>query len=388
MKFKVLLDQGSQRSYVSEKVKNRLGLSVLGKEHLSINTFGNNKSKDSVLDKVSFELNNDKKQTFEILALCNKTICLPIMNNFLDASKERFSHLKGIKFADPGESGDDVDVLIGSDFYWSLVTGNVRKGKEGEPVAIETEFGWVLNGPVKDFTKANFLGAESQVNESGKAVSVNFQTHALFVEERESFEIDVDRFWDLETLGIREKEFSNYETFAKSSIYVNDSKRYETLLPFKENHEYLNDNYKVSEKRLKSLYVKLKKDPVLLKKYDDVFKEQMQTGIIEEAPELTKEGQFHYLPHHAVVRDDHETTKLRIVFDASAKAVDGPSLNDCLYKGPQLTPLIFDILLRFRTYFIALTADIEKAFLQISISPQHRDFVRFLWFEDVFADFY
>ena len=84
--------------------------------------------------------------------------------------------------------------------------------------------------------------------------------------------------------------------------------------------------------------------------------------------------------------EDKNTSKIRTVFDASARN-EGPSLNDCLYKGPQLTPLIFDILHRFRTYPVALTSDIEKAFLQISIEPMERNYLRFLWYDDVFSDF-
>ena len=117
--------------------------------------------------------------------------------------------------------------------------------------------------------------------------------------------------------------------------------------------------------------------------YDDVFKEQKELGIIEPANETGNSGETHYLPHHAVIRKNKQTSKVRIVFDASSK-VSGPSLNDCLHKGPQLTPLLFDILLRFRSFAVALTADIEKAFLQISIADD--DYLRFLWFDDVFKD--
>ena len=92
-------------------------------------------------------------------------------------------------------------------------------------------------------------------------------------------------------------------------------------------------------------------------------------------------GYVHYLPHRTVVRLDRDTTKVRVVYDASSK-VFGPSLNYCLHIGPSLNPLLFDILLRFRVREVALTADIEKAFLNIEIDPEHRDFVRFLWVED------
>ena len=70
--------------------------------------------------------------------------------------------------------------------------------------------------------------------------------------------------------------------------------------------------------------------------------------------------------HHPVFRKDKKTSKLRIVFNASAKE-NGPSLYEVLFKGPQLTPLIFDIIIRFRTYAIALTSDIEKSFHQLSV---------------------
>ena len=80
----------------------------------------------------------------------------------------------------------------------------------------------------------------------------------------------------------------------------------------------------------------------------------------------------HYLPHHAIIRKDKSTTKLRIIYDASVKT-EGPSLNDCLYAGPLFGQRILDILIRFRLHRIALIADIEKAFLIISVAEEDRD---------------
>ena len=77
----------------------------------------------------------------------------------------------------------------------------------------------------------------------------------------------------------------------------------------------------------------------------------------------------HYLPHHPMVRRDKDTTKLGVVYDAPARS-SGASLNDCLHAGPKFDQRIFDILLRFRIYPIAFIADIEKAFLMISLSPE------------------
>ena len=82
------------------------------------------------------------------------------------------------------------------------------------------------------------------------------------------------------------------------------------------------------------------------------------------------------------MRDEKATTKLRTVFDASAKANESRSLNDCLYPGPSLTATLFGVLLRFRIHNIAFIKDIEKAFLQIGLHPSHKDFARFLWFQE------
>ncbi|GFW33561.1 integrase catalytic domain-containing protein [Trichonephila clavipes] len=69
--------------------------------------------------------------------------------------------------------------------------------------------------------------------------------------------------------------------------------------------------------------------------------------------------------------------KIRALFDASARDKNRPSLNDCLNRGPYLIDLIPDIIDRFRLYPIGLSSDIEKAFLRLSIIPEHRDYLRF-----------
>ena len=66
--------------------------------------------------------------------------------------------------------------------------------------------------------------------------------------------------------------------------------------------------------------------------------------MIERVESCGDVGEVIYLPHRAVVRENKSTTKVRIVYDASAKN-KGPSLNECLYKGPCLNPLLYDILL-------------------------------------------
>ena len=63
--------------------------------------------------------------------------------------KNNFEFLKDLNLADSG-TVEEIDMLIDSDFYWSLVTEKVKMGKTGEPVAIKTKFGWVLNEPLNE----------------------------------------------------------------------------------------------------------------------------------------------------------------------------------------------------------------------------------------------
>ena len=113
--------------------------------------------------------------------------------------------------------------------------------------------------------------------------------------------------------------------------------------------------------------------------YDDIIKEQLDEGVIEPAPVETQ-GKVFYLPHKGVIKKSAETTKLRIVFDASAKETsDKPSLNECLHPGPPLQNQLWNILVRARFHPVLLTSDIQKAFLQVRIKEEERDALRFFW---------
>ena len=96
----------------------------------------------------------------------------------------------------------------------------------------------------------------------------------------------------------------------------------------------------------------------------------------------SEHDRVHYLPHHDVVRRDKTTSKFRIVHDLSVK-MKGPSLNDCLYTGPSFGQSIFDILLQSHFHQIALTRDMEKPFLMVSVQEKGRDSLRFLWIHNV-----
>lgn len=222
------------------------------------------------------------------------------------------------------------------------------------------------------------------IGEPEASLSTTLVTHVLGANftSTNHLEAQLKAFGDLESFGIEAKEISVSEQF-KSTIRFVDG-RYEVCLPWKDPDVSLADNYDLCLKRLRSLLRRLRKEPEMLRRYEAILMEQLEDGIIEEVEEVSMaDGQHvNYLPHHAVVRHDKETTKVRIVYDASARS-EGISLNDCLHVGTKFNRKIFDILVRFRTYKVALIGDIERAFLMVSVAKCDRDALRFLWVRDV-----
>ena len=198
---------------------------------------------------------------------------------------------------------------------------------------------------------------------------------------KDSLDSAVSQLWDLESLGIKASD-EVHESFESDISFIDG--RYSVKLPWKQGHEPLPSNYGNSLSRMKGQIRRLKREPEVLEEYDSIIKDQLSSGVIESVTELEGACKVHYLPHQAVFRKDAETTKLRIVYDASAKeGKNGTSLNDCLHTGPSLTPLLFEILVRFRENRVALVGDIVKAFLNISVDVNDRDCLRFLWVDDV-----
>ena len=95
------------------------------------------------------------------------------------------------------------------------------------------------------------------------------------------------------------------------------------------------------------------------------------------------QGRIHYIPHHAVVCTDKSATKVRVVYDASARGKNGTSLNNCLHKGLKFDQNIINILIRFRVHRVAFSAEIEKAFLMVEIDEEDRNVLRFLWVDNI-----
>ena len=131
--------------------------------------------------------------------------------------------------------------------------------------------------------------------------------------------------------------------------------------------------------RLQSTEKRLQKSPELAKAYSDVLETYQDKGCIRKVlPEEEKSDQVWYLPHFPILRPDKSTTKVRVVFDASAKCEE-VSLDDFLLQGPQLQNDLFTVLLRFRRDPVALMCDVKEMYLQIKLNPSDRPYHRFLW---------
>ena len=192
---------------------------------------------------------------------------------------------------------------------------------------------------------------------------------------------DFEHLCRLDVLGLADSVENDqnlvYDDFLEQLVR-SPSGYYELNLPWKANHAKLPINEAGSRRRLTSLVRKLTREGNY-DRYDDVIKEQLNQGIIEPGPNEAK-GKESYLPHKGVFKRSAETTKLRIVYDASAKETsDKPSLNECLHPGPPLQNQLWNVLVRARFHPILLTGDIERAFLHVCIKEEERDSLRFFW---------
>ena len=211
-------------------------------------------------------MKTNKGGTSEVTALVVTLICSHLASQPITASRESHEHLLGLELADSADGSDnlEVDVLIGSDWYWSLVTGRVIRGKTG-PTAVHTKVGWILSGPATKQVAVN--------------LTLSSPTHTLKVDTfkvEPSLDDQLQQFWELESLGIPSNETPVYEKFLQQIHF--DGHRYEVSLPSKENHPSLPDHYQLCCKRLENLLKKLRQTPHLLQEYDNIIRDQVDKG--------------------------------------------------------------------------------------------------------------
>jgi hypothetical protein len=246
-----------------------------------------------------------------------------------------YSHLDGIIMQDEDEKERlPVHLILGAGDYSKIKTASKpRIGSPGEPVAELTKFGWTIMSPGEEVNLNNML--LTQVHRD-----------------------DYEQLCRLDVLGLQDNATGD-----------------QIRLPWKGNHPPLPSNKTGSLRRLDSLVRKLEKQDII-EQYDEIIKGQIDEGIVEKADKEAQNREF-YLPHKAVIRESAETTKLRIVYDASARENESsPSLNECLETGPPLQNHLWRVLVRGRFHPVALAGDLKQAFLQVRIREEDRDVMR------------
>ena len=187
---RILLDSGSQRSYVTTALKERLKLAALKTETLNLNTFGDDRFTKQRCELVKLSLRG-KEDDVEIFALCFLKICSPLSTS-LDVS--RYPHLQGLDFADASVvdgSQQNIDILIGSDFHFEILTGEVARGDSG-PVAVNSKFGWVVSGPTLERGEMSDMSVANLVIEK-----IGSQNPYPDNENDNELSCALQRFWDI-----------------------------------------------------------------------------------------------------------------------------------------------------------------------------------------------
>ncbi|XP_066923479.1 uncharacterized protein [Clytia hemisphaerica] len=370
--LRLMFDTGSQQSYISKEARERLKLRTVGKKSVNIMSFGN-KTENLELDEVDLAVKNQKGTLSIYVRALVSDICLPLEDQVINLAQSKYKHLQDLKLADqnPDNLPLQIDVLIGSADYWNFIGQKQIRSPNG-PTAISSELGYVLSGPVE--------GGGKIKSSTTNVVSTHFM-RAVQTDRTEDKLTYLNKAYDTDwRKTLTEEDITVLQDFEKSTVF--EEGRYHVSLPFKENSEPLGDNYRTAKKRLQHLHEQFSKDKQLFADYEQIINEQRNLKVIEECENYSI-GTSHYLSHRGVIRTDKQTTPLRIVFDASCKSrVGGPSLNDVLYTGPTITAPLLDVLIKLRAHNFVISGDLEKAFWQIALFEEDKNFVRFLWFKD------
>ncbi|XP_068689246.1 uncharacterized protein [Montipora foliosa] len=151
MQVRLVFDSGSQRSYIANSLRSSLVLLCLRYENLVIKTFGAGSDQPKRCDVVQLCVSKAVGGlNLYVDAYDVPSICAPLSQQKIESAQASYEHFSSLELANSSTGGDGmpIDILIGSDFYWQFMTGEIRFGMYGGPVAINTHMGWVLSGPV------------------------------------------------------------------------------------------------------------------------------------------------------------------------------------------------------------------------------------------------
>ena len=365
---RIMIDTGASSSYICSDLVTKLSLRPTRKETKCIEQMYGTVTKRVEIYRINVTSNAVEGFSLDVDCInAEKPVLTHLPNPKITELKRKFQRLKRIQFSDEDSSDQQlpVHIIFGAAEYQRIRSTEqpiVGVNPDTDPGAEFTMLGWMLFG--------------RQILESSTAEK------GFFVKSSQK---DFEQLCNVDVLGLtdppnNDSEF--HEDFTQH-LLKKEGGYYETRLPWKADHPDLPRNKELAMARLRSTTRRLEMTGKL-EDYHDVMQEHIQEGIIEKIPQKPSGETVHYIPHQAVIREDAESTKLRIVYDCSAKQNPQlPSLNDCLETGPALQPLLFDIILRNRMKRYCITGDIRKAFLQIRINEQDRDAQRILWYDNL-----
>ena len=367
---RALIDNASSSSFISERLAHSLSLPRM-QQSIRVSGIGGLSHKPPLQSVTSFQLSSlqfsDKRVDVTAIIVPKVTCDLPMKPVTFGLD---WTHLSHLPLADPsfGRPGR-IDILLGADIFVEILGQGRRKGPAGSPTAFETDFGWVLCGD----TGSTSASAQAHVHITAFHTSVTSSDDIL------------RKFWEIEEsptdqacMSVEERtvvrHFESSHTHSKEGRFI-------VPLPKDPKAPSIGESRSQAVKRFLSLERSLNLKN-RLQDFNSVMMEYIEMGHAEAIPEqdLEKPPELtFYLPMHAVYKATSTTTKIRAVFDASAKSSTGVSLNDTLLVGPTVHPNLIDVLLRFRLYPVALTADVSKMYRAIELTEDDKDLHRFVW---------
>lgn len=366
-KVRVLLDTASMANFISEACVQRLGLQ---REHCSVpieGLSGMSTSSTRGVTHCTLKPHNKSDPTFNFEAVILSEVCTNQPKLQLNPSE--WVHIRNLPLADskpytPGK----IDALIGAELFPFFLGSRKIFGEPDQPVAMETIFGYILQGKA---------ACRSSLQTSTALLNCHISL------DDTNLEIQLEKFWQIEQIPkapLQSPDDLKCEEIYKSLTYREPSGRFAVPLPFKHPNPNLGDSYTAAYRRFRMLEVKLSKNPEIQQKYSDFMREYLASGHMTSVPkEDYKSSVAYYVPHFCVWKTDLTGPKIRVVFDSSQRSSSGTSLNEALLTGPKLQRDISSVLLSFRLHAYCFVADCVKMYRQILIQPQFYNFQRILW---------
>lgn len=363
--LRALVDQGSQATFISERAAQLLRLKRQP-VHGTISGVGSTET--AVNHAAHIEILSKHDDSFKL------KVKAYIMSTRLTAqlpsqtiSINTWPHLEGLFLADPTfNKRGRIDMLLGVDVCAQILKGEVIQGPAGTPCAQNTSLGWILFGNIQDdLRKKRFNVMHLKLNLDNMLKSMweldNEEVTALTVEEKKCEEI-----------------------YQATHSRTNEG-QYIVKLPTKTNELQCTQGgtREIALRRFHQLEKRLNKDRKLKEQYVAAMEEYLTMNHMEEVPAEDVKNEGVYMPHHPVIREEKETTKVRPVFNASQKGTNGISLNDELLVGPQLQTDMRSLIIRWRSRRICFVADIQKMYRCILVTKEDRDLQRILWRSNV-----